>query len=293
MAAVHDFEGSVLSGSLCQLGEGAAFEQQTGTLWWCDILGQALHELDLATNNETVHKLDLMASVVAAVDADRQLIASDRGLFLRDRASGVLTLYRELEPDKPGNRSNDGRVHPSGSLWIGTMGRNGEDDAGAIYHVREGKITRLYDRMSIPNSICFSPDGAIGYFVDTRFNRMMRVPLDPATGLPSGEAKIFVDASGRPGGIDGSICASDGTIWNACWGEGAVDHYSSDGIHLSRHLLPAKQTTCPVVIGRNRLAVTSAWEGLTEKTRLEQPLAGALFEIPVPVDNAEEPAYRV
>ena len=293
MAPTYTFEGSVLSSSLCELGEGPSFEPETETLWWFDILGKRLHELHLPTGREIVHTLPAMGSALASIDAARQLVATDKGLFIRDRATGEFSPYRELEPEKPGNRSNDGRIHPSGSFWIGTMGRKAEDGAGAIYHVRQGEVTKLFDKISIPNSICFSPDGAIGYYTDTRVNQLMRVSLDPATGLPNGGAEVLIDENGKPGGIDGSICASDGTIWNARWGQGALDHYSADGRHLSRHLLPARRTTCPVFIGKDRLAVSSSWEGLDEAARAEDPLAGALFEIAVSVQCDPEAAYRL
>jgi sugar lactone lactonase YvrE len=291
MTATYNFEGTILSSSPCELGEGPSFEAATDTLWWFDILGKKLHELHLPTKKETLHDLPVMGSVLAPVDAERQLLASDKGLFLRDRATGELTLYRELEPSMPGNRSNDGRVHPSGSLWIGTMSKTGERGVGAIYCVHRGEITQLFDQISIPNSICFSHDGLTGYFVDTKVNRLMRVALDPRTGLPVGEPRVLVDENGKPGGIDGSICADDGSIWNARWGQGAVDHYSPDGTHLSRHLLPAKRTTCPVAIGRNRLAVTSAWEGLDDAGRLADPHAGCVFEIEVAATCPNEPVY--
>ncbi|RWX77144.1 SMP-30/gluconolactonase/LRE family protein [Neorhizobium lilium] len=293
MTTTHEFSGAVLSPLLCELGEGPSFEAATGTLWWFDIVGKILHELELATNHHTSHALPFMASVVARIDAERQLIASEKGLFIRDRATGELSLHCELEPDKPGNRSNDGRVHPSGSLWIGTMSKTGEAAAGAIYHVAKGAVTPLFREVGIPNSICFSPDGATGYFVDTKVNRMMRVALDPATGLPQGEAEVFVDQAGQPGGIDGSICDSEGKIWNARWGQGAVDCYSPTGEHLARYRLPAKQTTCPVFIGEGRIAVTSAREGLDEAARAADPLAGVVFSLSVPIRGQDEPHYML
>jgi sugar lactone lactonase YvrE len=39
--------------------------------------------------------------------------------------------------------------------------------------------TLLYPRITIPNAICFSPDGAIAYFTDTVTARLMRVAIDP------------------------------------------------------------------------------------------------------------------
>lgn len=293
MTPIHEFTGTVLSASLSELGEGPSFDATTGTLWWFDILGKSLHELHLASNNHLVHPLPFMGSVIAAVDAGRQVIGSESGLFIRDRKRGSLSLHCELEPDKPGNRSNDGRVHPSGSLWIGTMSKKADTGAGAIYHVARGTVTRLFPEISIPNSICFSPDGGTGYYVDTRVNRMMRVPLDRATGLPNGAAEVFIDQAGEAGGIDGSICDSKGDIWNARWGQGAVDHYSATGEHLARYRVPANQTTCPAFIGEGKIAVTSAREGLDEAGRSADPLAGALFMLSVPIFGQAEPSYKL
>lgn len=293
MASVHSFKDTVLSSSLCELGEGISFEAETNTLWWCNILGKALHALDMATGIESIHPLPVMASVVARIDADTQLIGSDKGLFLRNRATGELAPHCELEPGNDGNRSNDGRVHPSGSLWIGTMGRTAADGAGAVYHVSRGVVTKLYEAISIPNSICFSPDAATAYFVDTRGNRLMKVAIDPSTGLPVGQPSVFVDGSADAGGIDGSICDAKGHLWNARWGEAALDHYDAAGTFIQRYQLPAKRTTCPAFIGNGRIAVTSAWEGLDAAGRAADAMAGATFAVDAGAEAKYDPAYRL
>ncbi len=293
MATIHPFKGSILSSTLCELGEGISFENETNTLWWCNILGKALHSLDMANGSETIHPLPVMASVVTRIDADRQLIGSDKGLFIRNRTTGELAPHCELEPGNAGNRSNDGRVHASGSLWIGTMGRTAADGAGAIYHVAKGVVTKLYDRISISNSICFSPDAATAYFVDTRGNQLMAVAIDPATGLPTGKPSLFVDGGAEPGGIDGSICDANGHLWNARWGQAALDHYDAGGSLIERYLLPAKRTTCPAFIGNGRIAVTSAWEGLDDAGRAADPEAGATFAVETGAPAKYDPAYRL
>ncbi|HEX5935607.1 MAG TPA: SMP-30/gluconolactonase/LRE family protein [Pseudorhizobium sp.] len=291
---ISPFAGTVLSSETCELGEGPSYELETDTLWWFDILGKTLHEIQLQSGTKRAHTLPFMASVVARIDDDRQALATEGGIFIRSRESGELSLYCQLEPGLVSNRSNDGRVHPSGSLWIGTMSKSGENGAGAIYHVAKGQATKLFGDISIPNSICFSPDGAIGYYVDTRVNRLMQVPLDKATGLPVGPASLLTDTSDRPGGMDGSVCDVDGNIWNARWGEGAVECFSPRGDLLSRHPLPARRTTCPVFYGEEfaRLAVTSAWEGLDAAERQDDPRAGQVFSINVDARGVPEPAFH-
>jgi sugar lactone lactonase YvrE len=242
-----------------------------------------------------MHPLPMMASVLARIDAGRQLLATEEGLFVRDVASGGLTFYAALENDKPENRSNDGRTHPSGALWIGTMSKRAETHAGAIYHVAGGRVTKIFNGISIPNSICFSPDGTIGYYTDSRINRLMRVMVDPQTGLPAGEPIVMVDSMDEPGDIDGSVVDADGYIWNARWGAGVVDRYNPDGLRISRYKVPAAQPSCPAFIGAaaDRLAVTTAWEGLDEDARSAQPSAGALLELGITVKGIFDPVYVI
>lgn len=293
MTEMYEFQGKVLCNTNSVLGEGPTYDPGTDTVWWFNILGKELHELNLGTGEKKMHSLPMMASVLARIDANRQLLATEEGLFVRDTNSGNLTFYAALENDKPENRSNDGRTHPSGALWIGTMSKRAENQAGAIYHVAGGKVTKIFSGISIPNSICFSPDGTIGYYTDTRISRLMRVMVDPQTGLPAGEPIVMVDSMEDPGGLDGSVCDADGYIWNARWGAGVVDRYSTDGLRIARYTVPAAQPSCPAFIGVNadRLAVTTAWEGLDESARSSQPQAGALLELGVTVKGAFDPIY--
>lgn len=295
MVTTHEFKGTVLDANQMMLGEGPSFDPLTNRACWLNILGRELHELDPVSGEKNVVFLPFMASVVARIDEQRQLLASDEGLFIRDRASGELSLHVEFEPGKPGNRSNDGRIHQSGALWIGTMGRQAEDGAGAIYHVAKGVVTKLFDTLSIPNSICFTPDGATAYYVDTRANRMMKVSIDPATGLPTGASSVFIDRAGQDGGLDGSVCDAEGHIWNARWGQGAVDRYNPAGEHIERYKVPAAQTTCPAFFGQgaDRLLVTSACEGLDEEKIKANPLYGATFDLGISVRGVLDGAYKL
>jgi sugar lactone lactonase YvrE len=294
MTQTHSFTGRILCDINSELGEGPTYDPATDTMLWFDIKGKKLHELHLATMTKTEHGLPFLGSVLAVIDAERQLIVSDRGLFIRTTADGRLTPFVTLE-DKAQNRSNDGRVHPCGALWASTMGRSAEKHSGAIYHVAGTTVTKLFSDITIPNAICFSPDGSIGYFTDTDVNHLMRVALDPKTGLPVGTPEILSDESGTPGGVDGAVCDADGLIWNARWGANAVDVYTPDGTKIARHLVPASQTSCPAFIGgkADRLAVTSAWQDMDAAARLADPNAGRTFELGIVVKGHFEPKFAL
>src|SRR5215831_14093634 len=255
---------STLSLEHCHLGEGPTYDLTTNTAWWFDIREGRLFEADLGS------------------------------LYIRKLADGSLTLYLPLEADNPNTRSNDSRVHQSGTFWIGTMGRKAEPGAGAIYALHRGKISTLFPGISIPNSICFSPDGATGYFADTARNVLYSVPLNPATGLPRGEPDVLLRHTGI-GGLDGSVVDADGLIWNARWGGRCVDVYSPQGERLRSFQVPARQASCPAFVGPDlsRLLVTSAWQDMDAAARAADPQAGCTFVLETSARGRAEPDVKL
>jgi sugar lactone lactonase len=291
---IEEVPAAVLCDERCHLGEGPTYDATTDTAWWFDIVERKLFEARLGTGQVSVHSLGVMGSALGRIDAHRQLLIADDGLYMRDTADGRMTLYRPLEADNPATRSNDARVHPSGTFWIGTMGRQAERGVGAIYALHRGELSLLYGQLTIPNAICFSPDGATGYFADTGKNTLFRVDLDPATGLPRGEPIVLVTRRGG-GGIDGAVVDADGLIWNARWGGGCVDVYSPQGEHLRSLRVPARQSSCPAFIGQDflRLLVTSAWQGMTEEAKRADPGHGRTFVLDAAARGRAEPDVRL
>lgn len=285
---------AVLSAERCQLGEGPTYDADTDTAWWFDILDRRLFESRVEAGQTAIHALEVMGSALARIDAHRQLLVADDGLYIRDVADGRMVLYRPLEADNPATRSNDARVHPSGTFWIGTMGRQAEPGLGAIYALHRGELAQLYGRITIPNAICFSPDGTFGYFADTRENVLFRVELDATTGLPRGTPEALVSRSGG-GGIDGAVVDAEGLIWNARWGGGCIDVYSPHGEHLRSLRVPARQASCPAFIGPDfsRLLVTSAWQGMEDDAKRADPDHGRTFVLEVAAHGRPEPDVKL
>lgn len=299
MVAMEDVATAFLGEERCHLGEGPAYDAASGTAWWFDILERRLFEADLGAGEGKAqikaHALPFMASALAFIDDDRQLIAAEDGLYVRERAGGRLERHVPVEADNPATRSNDARAHPSGALWVGTMGRSAEPGAGAIYHFLAGTLTRLYAGISIPNAICFSPDGGTGYFTDTREGVLYRVPLDPATGLPAGEPAALYDHRGGEGDLDGAVVDAEGLIWNARWGGGCVDAYTPEGKRVRSVRVPASLASCPVFVGAgfDRLLVTSASEGMDETAKAADPHHGRTFLLDVGAKGRPEPRVRI
>jgi sugar lactone lactonase len=275
----------------CELGEGPTYDPAQDKAWWFDIVGKRLFQHDFAAAATTIHDLPLMASMLGVVDERTQLLAAENGLYLRDAATGSLTLHHSIETGNPATRSNDGRVHQSGAIWIGTMGKQAEKAAGAIFWFFKGELRQLYPEISIPNSICFSPDGGTAYFTDTPTGRLMTVGVDPANGLPREEPRLLFDYGVRQSGLDGAVVDAEGAIWIACWGAACVTVVSPQGALLRTVPVPARQASCPAFIGRDlrRIIVTSAWQGMDEDGRAEDVHAGKTFILDIAVHGRAEP----
>ena len=187
---------SIFSDVVCELGEGPSYDPATGKLFWFDIVGKKLLEKKFPDGPTIVHDLPFMASAIATIDADRQLDRRrGRPLYPRrqDRRADAAYAARSRQSADP-RRTIRASTH-AGAFWIGTMAKDEGPKAGAIYWFFKGELRTLYTGISIPNSICFSPDGATAYFTGMTSNVIQRVDCDPATGLPRGEPKIFVDTS--------------------------------------------------------------------------------------------------
>ncbi|MCK0197698.1 SMP-30/gluconolactonase/LRE family protein [Ancylobacter sp. 6x-1] len=280
----------VLDAARCHLGEGPAYDAASDTAWWFDILGRHLHEAKLDSGAVTVHALPVMASALAVVDDARHVLVAENGLHLRDSRSGAMTHLAPIEDEDARTRSNDARVHPSGTLWSSTMGRRAERGLGSIYAFRGGEARLLFTGLTIPNAICFSPDGSVGYFADTSEGRLYRVGLDPETALPLEEPRLLLRHEG-PGGLDGAVTDAEGLIWCAIWGGGCVHAYSPAGRRVRRVAVPARQPSCPVFVGPrfDRLLVTSAWQDMGEAARAADPGHGQTFLLDVGTQGRAEP----
>ncbi|MDJ0626751.1 MAG: SMP-30/gluconolactonase/LRE family protein [Rhodobacter sp.] len=272
----------------CELGEGPLWHPERQQLFWFDILGQRLLTREDGTAREW--RFEEIVSAAGWTGRDTLLIASETKLFEFNLVTGGSDTVVRLESDASATRSNDGRADPHGGFWIGTMGKSAGPGAGAIYRYYRGDLRRLFSPITIPNSICFAPDGSRAYFADTTQRRILTQPLDPQ-GWPRGDPRIFVDLRAEGLNPDGSVTDAQGNLWNAQWGAGRIAGYSPNGDFREAFDFPARHTSCPALGGRGlaTLFCTTAREHLSPEILEAEPQNGQTFACETGLEGWPEP----
>ncbi len=271
----------------CELGEGPLWHPGLGQLFWFDILNKQL--MTRIGDTPRRWQFDDIVSAAGWVDDDTLLVASEKALFKLTLSNSNETLIAPLEEDQPDTRCNDGRADRQGGFWIGTMSKTAEPGMGRIYRYYKGELRQVVEGITIPNAICFSPDGTLAYYACSPSRKIFRFDLD-ADGWPKGKAKVFLDLSMESLIPDGAVVDAVGNIWNAQWGAARVAGYKPDGTFIEAFEIPAKHSSCPAFGGPSMttLFCTSALEHLDseEAARSEN---GMTFAVETPHRGLADP----
>jgi sugar lactone lactonase YvrE len=128
--------------------------------------------------------------------------------------------------------------------------------------------------LTISNGIGWSPDTRIMYLTDSKECVIYRYDFNKKAGTIRNQTVLVRDAE-RTGAPDGLAVDSDGNLWSARWGAGAVICYDPKGHERARIEIPAVQV-CSCCFGGDDLDIlyiTTARYGLANSG----PLDGALF----------------
>lgn len=260
----------------CELGEGPLWHPLRQQLFWFDITGQSLLSRD--QDGPRQWRFPEMVSAAGWISRDLLLIAGERGLFQFNLDSEETKTLTELEADNSLTRSNDGRADPQGGFWIGTMGKNAQVGAGAIYRWYRGELRCLFPAITIPNAICFAPDGKTAHFTDTVTGKVYRTALD-GQGWPKGDPQLYLNLTAEDLNPDGAVIDAAGLMWLAEWGAARVAAYAPDGSRVRTVAFDAPHTSCPA-FGGDTLYCTTALQGMDAASRVAHPFAGQTFMAP-------------
>ncbi len=276
---------NVVTAAGAALGEGPTWDPADGMLWWVDIDGKTLHGWD--GSEARVLPLPFTPSLAAPRGDGTLTMVTDEGLVPFDPVAGGRLAGLALEPDRPGNRSNDSKVSPGGRLLVGTMSRSFERKAGALYAIDpDGTVRQLADGITIPNGLAWSPDGKWLHFADSALQTVYRAPWDEA-GCTMGEPEPFLQPP-WPAAPDGAAMDADGIYWVALWDGGKVVGVAPDGLIVAEIALPVKRPTACAFGGADlrTLYITSAADDGASR------LAGALFAVEMQAAGTVVPPFR-
>ena len=274
----------VVSDVRATLGEGLCWSPREQALWSVDILEHRLFRDALTRGAHREWQFDETISAVAERSNQQGLaVTLRRGLALFDPESGALARRDEPEPDRPGNRFNDGKCDPRGRFWGGTMDYACQAPSGALYSFdAAGHATRAIDLgWIVTNGPTWTLDASTMFVNDTVPARIVAYPFDLQTGAV-GTAREWLRFSPADGHPDGMTTDAAGRIWIAHWGGACVTcHDPLTAAELARIPLPTAHITNVAFGGPDMttLFISSARFELRDEQLAAQPLAGALFAV--------------
>lgn len=273
------------------LGEGPVWDERTASLYLVDIDRAEL----LCLRENRVESFSVAPGRISAVfltETTRLLCATDQGLVILDMQSKECEWIGDIERDRIGNRTNDGKCDSLGRPWIGTMDASESGYSGALYRMDPGATaTRVLDGIGVSNGLDWSPDAKVLYYTDSMQRLIWRFPFDAQSGA-LGPKEVFVTVPEEHGCPDGLAVDSQGFIWSAHWGGWRITRYDPQGAIERVLWLPVPRVTSLCFGGADyrTLFITSARIGLSVDVLSDAPLSGALFTYESEV--AGRPPYR-
>jgi sugar lactone lactonase YvrE len=145
--------------------------------------------------------------------------------------------------------------------------------AGRLWRMdHNGQCTVVLDSATISNGLAWSQDGQTVFYADTGIGRVDQFDFDGT--FTNRRPLITVESSA--GSPDGLTVDTEGRLWVALWGGGAVRCYDVSGELLEVIELPVRNVTACTFGGANldELFITTAQPSMDP-----EPLAGALFHV--------------
>ena len=262
----------------CRWSEGPVWFGDARHLLWSDIPNNRILKWEEETGAVSIYRKPTDFANGNTRDRRGRLVTCEHGgrRVTRTEHDGSITVLMDSWNGKRLNSPNDVVVKSDGSIWFtdpvfGILGNyeghkaEPELDQG-VYRIDEetGEVTCLATDVLGPNGLCFSPDEAILYVVESRGvpSRKILAYDVTAEGRDIAGKRVFIDAG--PGGTpDGMRADIDGNLWCG-WGMGTAELdgvlvFAPDGAKIGRIALPERcANVCFGGAKRNRLFMAAS-----------------------------------
>lgn len=263
------------------LGEGPLWDVEEQRLYWIDSFDGRVFRC--TADGREVRAWDVPQKIgsMCLRRGGGAVVSLARGFHFLDLRTGAVELIHDPEPDRPGNRLNDGKVDRAGRFLAGSMDTQEAGPNGALYRLGPDLgVTKLEDGIICSNGPCWSPDGKTFYFTDTWSGQISAYDYDLATGAIANK-RTFVRMTHEGAGFDGATVDAEGCVWSAHVYVGKLVRYTPDG-KVDRVIdMPVKKVTSVMFGGPELdvLYVTSMAKPPLPRFPGDGQLRGALFAI--------------
>lgn len=225
------------------VGEGPVWDEDSGTLYWTDIVGKKFCRLDWNSRKSEILHEGIEISGFALNRAGGYIVANTQGIWRWD-GKGQLDLI-VAEVDGKFCRMNDAAADPKGRFLAGSNFYEGSGNypLGCLICIdTDGRARILDEGIHLANGIGFSPDETQLYFTDSAARRIYRYDYDTRAGTARNRT-VLVQVGAHEGVPDGMTVDAEGFLWSAQWYGSCVVRYDPDGKEERRIPTPAKQTS--------------------------------------------------
>ncbi|XP_017557673.1 regucalcin-like isoform X1 [Pygocentrus nattereri] len=296
-----------------EIGEGPVWEEKDSTLLYVDITGQKISRWSSLTNQiesmSTAHSnwpetlpahqefsrlyqsptlaLETFVGCVVPRRSGGYVIGEGTHFAAVDWQKRSITTIAHVDTDKSKTRFNDGKVDPAGRFFAGTMGlevrpAEVEKKQGSLYSLQaDHSVIKHFDQVDLSNGLDWSLDHRYFYYIDSLKFMLEVFDYDMQTGAISNRRTVY-QLEKDEGIPDGMCIDAEGKLWMACYSGGRVLRIDPQtGTRLQTVKLPVARTTSCCFGGKDYtdLYVTSAYKGMDEEARAQQPQAGCIFKV--------------
>ncbi|KYM94919.1 Regucalcin, partial [Cyphomyrmex costatus] len=277
--------------------KGLHWDNCTQKLYFVNIYDQYIHSLDPATGVVNKHGTVGVAIPVAGT-TDQFVAGAGKDVILvkwdgnSNKSNVPIEVLFSLDSAQVSTRTNDGKVDPSGRLWIGTMSdkvpvndmaKSKEiPKQGSLYCIKDNlKPEKKIYPVTISNGLAWNKQNTIMYYIDT-LTQVVSYNYNSNNGEISNKKIVFdLDKTNLKGLPDGMTIDTDGNIWVALFGGSQVIGVRPrTGTVVCKVELPVENVISVTFGGPllDTLYVTTT--GCTlDKKQNPDPQAGALFAI--------------
>lgn len=212
-----------LAGGFC-FGEGPRWSE--GLLWFSDMLGEAIHTVDLQGSMTTVPLPGHSPSGLGFRPDGTLLIASTADRRVLSYDGDTVTTLVDLSDRVPADLG-DMVIDAAGRCYVGSQAYTG----GVIVRIDpDGTVHTVASDLDFPNGMVITPDGASLIVAESMGRRLTRYTIDTDGGL--GERRVFAD--GLDGPPDGITLDAAGGIWTSMTLANQFERITSGGTVTDR-----------------------------------------------------------